>query len=42
MWSRIQPEAVVIVPDDGLHGKRQGAKMALMSDGGHKLQTKAY
>lgn len=29
---------MIIVPDDGLHSQRQGAKMTLMSNSGYKLQ----
>lgn len=38
MWGRVELKAMVIVPYDRLHGERQGAQVALMSDGSNKLQ----
>ena len=38
MWSRIEIETVVIIPDNRLYNKREWTEMTLMSYGSNKLQ----
>lgn len=39
MWSRIEVEAMIIVPYDGLNTQRERTKVALMSYSCNKLQV---
>lgn len=37
MWIWIEVKTVIIIPNNGLYTKREGAKMTLMCYGGNKL-----